>query len=152
MKTSKTGFMSMVMHVDKISLISLSHISLTMCWLTKSIKVGEFIFECCIVYRNRNMLSDRSIADLFMHLSRKWLQFLWLPNMWCSMSKTCTCFVGLSCLGCITSSRGLIRYNDPYYSSELHTHWLPWASCQIRKIAGCAYTGNAGNYWRVCLY
>ena len=25
------------------------------------------------------------------------------------------------------------------------TNWKPWASYQIRKIAGCACTGNAGN-------
>ena len=38
----------------------------------------------------------------------------------------------------------------PYYSGLLYSHWgnaiaLQWASYQIRKIAGCACTGNAGN-------
>ena len=26
-------------------------------------------------------------------------------------------------------------------------YFLPWASCQIRKNAGCACAGNAGNVW-----
>ena len=30
-------------------------------------------------------------------------------------------------------------------SSSSKQHKTPWASCQIRKIAGCACAGNAGN-------
>ena len=42
----------------------------------------------------------------------------------------------------ITYSR--YRYNVVHYSTILNTA-LKWASCQIRKIAGCACAGNAGN-------
>ena len=29
--------------------------------------------------------------------------------------------------------------------TSYHKDWRPWASCHIRKIAGCACVGNAGN-------
>ena len=32
-----------------------------------------------------------------------------------------------------------------YTKMKPHPRWHPWASCQIHKIAGCAYTGIAGN-------
>ena len=36
------------------------------------------------------------------------------------------------------------KYSPGLYQLHMNSSW-PWASCQIRKIAGCACAGNAGN-------
>ena len=63
------------------------------------------------------------------------------------------CSTGCSSLHKKTSK---IRINDPLWREPTGDRWIPlkrpvkwksppWASYQIRKIAGCACTGNAGN-------
>ena len=46
-----------------------------------------------------------------------------------------------------------VNMNIYFHSSNTHTciNISPWASYQIRKIAGCACTGNAGNVF-LCLW
>ena len=39
-----------------------------------------------------------------------------------------------------------IANNDLWTTEDGHQfRYFPWASCQIRKFAGCAYAGNSGN-------
>ena len=50
------------------------------------------------------------------------------------------------CCGSRTYSSLLVWYiNCIYQTYQWSLDFLPWASCQIRKIVGCAWAGNAGN-------
>ena len=47
---------------------------------------------------------------------------------------------------CFSNDGSFLQFLNTYHVIGQHQHWFrPWASYQIRKIAGCACAGNAGN-------
>ena len=50
----------------------------------------------------------------------------------------------IAVLSPVTTDPSLSSRNVSEYLTDSSLH-VPWASCQIRKIAGCACAGNAGN-------